>query len=96
MNKKTIALLIFLLFLTSCTITGKAVEEIKKQPTQQERDLTNLAQAQQEKDVSYCYYIENQPIREECFLSLAQQLNDPSICSNLLGSLKESCLSSLQ
>ena len=52
----------------------------------------NLEKAIAEKDISVCYNIQTQNIREICFIKLAQELNDPSICNNLLGeSLKSSC-----
>ncbi|MBD3355265.1 hypothetical protein GF361_04740 [Candidatus Woesearchaeota archaeon] len=89
--KKILSLLIVLVFLTGCGITGKIIEEVEEQPTQEEKDQAKLDEAVEEKDVSKCYYIQEQLIREECFKVLAKELNDPSICNNLLGGLKESC-----
>ena len=44
-----------------------------------------------EEDVSVCYPIETQNIREQCFMLLAEKTKDESICRNLLGSLRETC-----
>ena len=83
-------ILVCMLFLTGCTITGTAVAEIEP-TTLLHRDKANYDSALVEEDISYCYSIQTQPIREECFLALAQKLQDPTICNNLLGSLQRSC-----
>ena len=88
---RIVPLLLLIIFLTGCAFTGRVVEEVEKYPTQQEKDQTNIEKALAEKDVSYCYSTQTQEIREECFMSLAQELGDPSICENLLGSLRYSC-----
>ena len=90
--KRIIALILVLVFLAGCGITGRVVEEIEEQQTQEEKDTSSLEQALAEKDVSKCYGIQTQNIREVCFIGLAKELNDASICNNLLGrSLKNSC-----
>lgn len=97
MTMKRILILITLLitllvFLTGCEITGKVVEEIEQQMTQGEKDFLELNNALGDQDVSICYSIQTQGIREDCFITLAKDLQDPSICNNLLGiSLKDSC-----
>ena len=95
--KKILSLIVLLLFLTGCGITGKVVEEVKEQSTQEEKDSVDLYRAMAEKDVSVCYSIQTQPVREECFIKLAEELKDPSICDNLLGkSLKDSCKENIE
>ncbi len=90
--KRILILLTLLIVLTGCGITGKVVEEVKEQQTQEEKDTDNLIQAISEEDVSICYDLQTQNIREECFKSLAKDLHDPSICNNLLGrSLRDDC-----
>ncbi len=89
--KKILSLLLLLIFLTGCGITGRIIDEVEEQPVQTEKDQARLDEAVEEKDVSNCYYIQDQLLREECFKTLAKELNDPSICDNLLGGLKESC-----
>lgn len=90
--RQILILIMLLVVLTGCQITGKVVEEIEEQQTQEEKDYIELNQAIAEKDISVCYSIQTQQIREECFISLAKELNDPSICNNLLGkALKDSC-----
>ena len=91
--KRILSLLLLFVFLTGCGMTGKVVEEIEKQPTQEENDLNALNIALAEKDVSVCYYIETQPVREQCFMLLAEELKDASICKNLMDSLRTTCQS---
>ena len=93
--KRILSLILLLVLLTGCTITGKVVDEMDKQPTKADKEVVALDKAIADKDIMQCYYIQTQQIREKCFLSLAQELNDSSICKNLLGSLKESCITSL-
>ena len=83
---------LLLVVLTGCGITGRVVEQVEKQPTQEESDLASLNIALAEKDVSVCYPIETQPIREQCFMQLAEELKDESICRNLMGSLRKACV----
>jgi len=93
---KILALILVLVFLTGCEITGRVVQEIGDQQTQEEKDQASLEQALAEKDVSICYSIQTQPVREVCFISLARELKDESICNNLLGkTLKNSCKSAI-
>ena len=89
--KRILCLILILVFLTGCTITGRIVEEVEKQLNQEEKDQLNLEKAINEKDVSICYLIQTQNIREQCFIFLAKELNDNSICNNLLGSLRKNC-----
>ena len=89
--KRIIPILILLIFLTGCGITGRVVEEIEDQKTQEDQDLDKINLALAEKDVSICYPIETQPVREQCFILLAKELQDPSICKNLIGSLRTTC-----
>ena len=85
-------MILLLVFLTGCTITGRVIEEIDKQPTQEEKDQVSLEKAVKEKDVGACYFIQTQPVREVCFILVAKELKDPSVCNNLLGkSLRNSC-----
>lgn len=86
------AIIVFLLILvTGCTITGKVVEEIEEQPTMEIKESAEITKAIQTKDIKICYYIQSQKVREDCFIQLAKELNDPSICKNLLGSLRDIC-----
>ena len=91
--RRILSLLLLVIFLTGCGMTGKVVEEIENQPTKEDSDLNALNVALAEKDVSVCYYIETQPVREQCFMLLAEELKDPSICKNLMGSLRTTCQS---
>ena len=95
MKKILLLLLITFIFLTGCSlvdITGRIAQEVEKVPTQLETDQANLGRALSEKQESYCYPIQNQDIREDCFISVAHELRDPGICNNLLGnSLRDSC-----
>lgn len=91
--KRLLIILALLVLLTGCGITGRVVQEVEKQPTQSDNDLNALNIALAEKDVSVCYPIETQPIREQCFMLLAKELKDTSICRNLIGSLRETCVS---
>ena len=85
-----------IIFLTGCSITGRVIEEVEKVPTQEEKDQADLEKAIDEQDVSICYSIQTQPVREACFTKLAQELKDPSICKNLLGSLREYCKAGIE
>ncbi len=93
-------LLLFLMIgvlLSGCTMTGRAVQEVEKVPSLEERDSEDIKKAVDEKDITICYSIQTQHIREACFIKLAQEMEDPSICSNLLGkSLKESCKAGIE
>ena len=90
--KRLILLLVMIVILTGCGITGRVVQEVEEIPTQNEKDQAELEAAVSSKDVSACYGIETQPTREVCFILLAKELNDPDICNNLLGkTLRESC-----
>ena len=91
--RQIIALAMLLVLVTGCGITGRVVEEIEEQPTQEDADVNTLNIALAEKDVSVCYSIETQPTREQCFILLAKELEDPMICNNLMGSLRETCKS---
>ena len=97
--KKLIAL-ILLIFLTGCSIeelTGRVAQEVEKVPTQLETDQANLEKALSEREVSPCYSIQNQEIREDCFISVANELSDPRICNNLLGnSLRNQCKAGIE
>ena len=89
---KRILALILILSLTGCAITGRVVQEIEEAETQEEKDTAALEKAISEKDISICYNIQTQPIREVCFIGLAKESGDASICNNLLGrSLREQC-----
>ena len=95
--KSIISLILVVVFLTGCEITGKAVQELEDPQTQDQRDTSNLEKAIAEKDISVCYNMQTQNIRELCFVRLAQELKDPSICNNLLGtSLRNSCKAGIQ
>ena len=90
--KRIFALILVLMFLVGCGITGRVVEEIEEYPTQEKKDMANLEKALDKKDVAACYSIQTQGVREACFIGLAKELGDPSICNNLLGrSLRNSC-----
>lgn len=90
--RKILLLAVLVIFLTGCGITGKVVQEIEQQPTQDEKEQAMLDEAISEKDVTKCYTMQTQHIREACFMKLAQELKDPSICMNLLGkSLRDTC-----
>ena len=80
-----------LLLLAGCGMTSKVVSEVEEAPTIGDRDQVKLEQALAEKDASVCNYIQTQDKREECFVSVAKELNDPSICNNLLKPLRNSC-----
>ncbi len=81
-----------IILLVGCEITGRVVEEIENTPTQEEKNQIDLENALAEKDISVCYGIQSQLIRDDCFVLLAKELRDESICNNLLGkSLRNSC-----
>ena len=82
--------LLILLLLTGCTITGVPFVEVEKL-TLEDKDKSRLEGAIQEQDVSECFSIQTQLIREKCFVTLAQDLQDEAICNNLLGELKDKC-----
>ena len=89
--KYIVAVIAVLLLLSGCGITGKIVEEVENQPTQSEKDQAALEKAIENKDVSICHKLQDQPTRESCFIALAKETGDKSICYNLMGSLRESC-----
>ena len=89
--RKILSLILLLVFLTGCGITGRVVEKVEKQMNQEQKDLIDLNLALSEKDVAMCYQIQTQPVREQCFMLLAKELDDASICRNLMGSLRTTC-----
>jgi len=89
--------ILLIIFISGCGMTGRVVEEVQEQSSQQDTDKISLTQAIAQKDVTKCYGIQNQPIRESCFIQLAQITNDTSICNNLFGrSLKNTCKKAIQ
>ena len=92
MKYNIIITILILILLTGCTITGFVAKEIEDTETVDEKDLKLLTQAIDEKDTSKCNYIQVQNIREQCFTSLAEILNDKSICDSLLPQPKNRCL----
>ena len=94
--RKIILAILLMFLITGCSITGRVIQEAEKVSIQEDRDQADLEKALTTKDVSMCYYIQTQPTRESCFMKLAQELKDPSICNNLMGSLRESCKAGIQ
>ena len=84
-------LLVVSLFVSGCGITGMVVNEMEEAKDAEEKDLDSLNVALLERDVTVCYPIESQHVREQCFMQLAEELKDVKICRNLLGSLRETC-----
>jgi len=94
--KRILGLIAILILITGCEITGRVVQEVENQTTQADRDIDNLEKAVKEDDLALCYKIQNQQIREDCFIQMAQLRENPSICNNLLGnSFREQCRESI-
>jgi len=91
--KAIFSIILILIFLTGCGITGQVVSEIEEQQTLEQKDQESMEDALSKGEVSLCYGIQTQDIRETCFIELAKKLKDSSICNNLLGkTIKQSCI----
>ena len=96
-DMKAILSLMFVVFITGCGITGSVVQNIEQLETIEERDAAYLENALELEDISNCYKIQTQPIRESCFIALAQLTGDDSICKHLLGdTLRSACRDGVQ
>lgn len=85
---------IFLVFVSGCEITGKVVEDISDIDYKglTEKDADHYKEALKEKSADMCNYIQKQEAREDCFIDMAEFLQDKKICDNLLAVKKQECL----
>ena len=73
-------LIIVLLFLTACNISGRTIQEIDSCSS-----LTGLAKDNCYFEAGKCNSIENIPLRDSCVAQLAKEKQDLSICSLVEG-----------
>lgn len=62
------------------------------------KDTCIIDKAEDQKKAEYCQLISNQTYRDTCYVTVAEETNDPSICNNIADSsiFKASCLSNFE
>lgn len=93
MDKKIIFLVALCVLFSGCGITGNVVQQLDSGvEAQLEKDYIKIVDALDQKDYTICYDIMTQNIREDCFMRLAKNTKDKSVCKNLLPGLRADCL----
>ena len=70
---------------SSTTLEGEANDNLTQEssPTQLERELMKISEANENLDPSLCAEIEGNASRHNCYMTVAYYLRDPNICENI-------------